>query len=517
MLTKSLRLLAFALALGSPLAAQSVHYTLRIDDPVQRVAVVTARFPTAGKDELLLFLPTWSPGFYRVESYARNVLELRAASADGVALAVEQPTEQRWRIGTRGAAEVVATYSLRCEQRSVTGNQIAPSFAVLCGPPTFIAEVGALARPHDVRVELPEGWREVATALRAHPDGAPRHYRAADYDVLVDAPLVLGAIETSAFEVDGARHEWAVFGSPGEFDHALLVKHLQPIATEICHSFGVVPFERYVFLAGFRGANGGLEHLDSTLVSLHPRQTADDAGLLSFLAHEYAHAFNVKRLRPVELGPFDYESPPRTANLWISEGLTTWIGDLAVVRSGAIGVDAWLAMVSHHIGALQSSPGRAKQTLAEASLGVWTTSTSGVGGDPEATISYYVKGPVVGFALEARLRTATEGAHGLDELLRRAYARYSGERGFTTEQFEALADEIAGADQSAFFERAIRSTAELDYSEALQWLGLRFASTSGDARARERWKLEIDPEATAAQAEHLRRLLLPTPKPSSKR
>jgi len=504
------RPLAVLLLLAAPLAAQQVTYRLRIADAAERTAAVTATFPSAGKDTLELFLPVWSPGFYRVENYHEQVLAFAAHDAAGKALAIDQPKANRWRITTGGATEVVASYSLRCTRGSVTGNQIAPGFAVFCGPATFVGEVGAPARPHTVHVELPDGWKDAVSGLPPATGGTAHSFLARDYDWLLDSPLVLGNVATTAFDVLGARHAWAEFGDKGEWDTALLVQKLQPVAAELCRTFGAVPFPRYVFLAGFRNANGGLEHLDSTLLSVSRRQQPGDPGFLSFVAHEYAHAFNVKRLRPVELGPFDYESPPNTPSLWISEGLTTWFGDLALARAAAIAPATWLGLVSGHVRSLQGAAGRKRQTLADASLAVWNGSVSGTGGDPRTTISYYTKGPVVGFVLEARLRVASGGAAGLDEVMRRAYAKY------TPAQFEAIAAEVAGSDQRAFFDRALRSCEELDYAEALAWFGLRFAAAADDAPRDQRWKLEVLPDASPEQQAHLQVLLAPTPMPRTK-
>lgn len=494
------------------LTAQEARYAVSIADVQAQVAEVRATFPAAGKEALELFLPVWSPGFYRVEKYHEQVLSFAAAGDGGQQLAYAHTADNRWRVDAAGTASVTVTYTLSCKRGSVTGNQITPDFAVLCGPATFVGEVDNLGREHRVAVTLPDGWRDCVTGL-PRAEGAANEFVARDYDWLVDSPFVLGAVDTRAFDVLGARHEWAAFGSCDGWDHDLLVKRLQPIAEELCSTFGVVPFTRYVFLAGFRNANGGLEHLDSTLLSVSRRQRPDDAGFLSFVAHEYAHAFNVKRLRPVELGPFDYEHPPSTPSLWISEGLTTWFGDLALVRAEAVDEATWLRLVSGHVRSLQNAAGRRRQTLEQASLSVWNGSISGTGGDPRTTISYYVKGPVVGLVLEARLRVATEGRHGLDEVMRRAYARYSGARGFTAEQFEAVAAEVAGAPQKEFFDRALRSTDELDYGEVLGWFGLRFRPVEEGAQRPDPWQLEAAPEASEAQREHLRALTSPTPRP----
>ncbi|HEY5440011.1 MAG TPA: hypothetical protein VIJ90_01890, partial [Gemmatimonadaceae bacterium] len=271
------------------------------------------------------------------------------------------------------------------------------------------------------------------------------------------------------------------------------------------HRFwGFLPFNKYVFLNVFRQGGGGLEHLNSTLLTSSPRSEGGGAlRWLEFVAHEYFHAENVKRLRPVELGPFDYEHPPATASLWLSEGVTTYYGDLLVARSGVGTPKDFFASLSNDLTSLQNSPGRLEQTLEQASLGIFSTGGSGVGGDRNSTVSYYVKGNVLGWVLDARIQRASNGTGSLDDLMRLAYKRYGGTVGFTPSQFVAVASEVAGTDLVPFFHKALQTTDELDYSEALDWFGLRFVASDDPKKA---WTLEDAPNATAAQKEHLRRL-----------
>jgi predicted metalloprotease with PDZ domain len=172
------------------------------------------------------------------------------------------------------------------------------------------------------------------------------------------------------------------------------------------------------------------------------------------------------------------------------------------MRSGVGSLDGFLAAMSSQIRSLQSSPGRLVQTLAQSSLEVWTDSNSGVGTDPETTVSYYVKGPVVGFLLDARIRRLTYDGKSLDDVMRLALARYGGERGFTPAEFEATVAEVAGTDLSDFFAAALRSIGELDYDEALDWYGLRFA-VADPTDADSAWTLEVRPDASAEQRQHL--------------
>ena len=388
-------------------------------------------------------------------------------------------------------------------------NWVAPDLVVLNGAASFLtfAEPDRRRRPHEVWLELPPGCQQSATALPPAPDGRPNHYRAADYDTLVDSPIVAGKLSIHEFEVEGSRHLLVDAGEAGQWDGDVAVRNLEKMVRETRRFWGFLPFRRYVFLNVFGRGAGGLEHKDSTLLTAGPRRPGRQPGSvrwLSFVSHEYFHAFNVKRLRPVELGPFDYESPPSTKSLWIAEGLTTYFGDLIITRAGLATPEEYLAMLSSHIGQLQNSRGRLVQSLEDASLDVWGSGTSGVGRDAATKLSYYVKGPVVGFLLDARIRRATGGRKGLDDVMRLAYRRYSGERGFTPEQFRATAEEVAGADLKEWFRKAIASTEELDYHEALDWFGLRFAPADDPAKG---WKLEVREDATEDQKGHFRALV----------
>jgi predicted metalloprotease with PDZ domain len=405
---------------------------------------------------------------------------------------------------------VVVSYRLSCQGRSVTTNWVGDDLAVFNGGAAFVTLDETSRRPHEVRLDLPAKWKRSVSALGAAPDGVPNHYRADDFGTLVDSPIVAGDPVVHEFEVDGSRHALVNLGEMGDWDGKRAARDLESIARENRRFWGPLPFKRYLFLNVFRPGGGGLEHKDCCLLTSGPPRagrTEPSLRWLEFASHEYFHAFNVKRLRPVELGPFDHENPPRTSGLWISEGLTNYYGELIVVRAGLGGRDDFLSSLSSHIGRLQNAPGRLVQTLERSSLDVWSGGTSGIGRDGATTVSYYEKGPVVGFLLDARIRRATGGERSLDDLMRLAYARYSGDRGFTPEQFRSAAGEVAGTDLKGWFRRALASTEELDYTEALDWFGLRFVPSEESSKA---WKLEVRADATDAQKGHLGDLLAPS-------
>ena len=511
------RALALAASIGCapisarPADAQTVEriaYTLRVPAPDDHTLEVAARIPTGGQDSVILMMPIWSPGFYRVEDYAGKIQAISATGPGGETLALRRwpASLNRWTVTTGGAAFITVTYRLLADGHSVTTDWVGPELGVVNGPATFITLADTVRRPYDVTLERPAAWARAATGLAPAPGGRPGQWEAPDYDDLVDEPIVAGDLSVHAFDVRGHTFELVDVGQPASWDGARAAADLSHIVAANDQVWHDLPFQRYVFLNVFRRGGGGLEHQNSTLLTAGDRATTPEGyrRWLAFVAHEYVHAFNVKRLRPVELGPFDYEREPHTAGLWEAEGVTTYLADLALARAALSTPEQFLADISGEIADLQSEPGRLVQTVAQSSLNVWTNSLSGINADA-STVSYYVKGAVLGFLLDATVRHASGGRRSLDDMMRVAYQRFGGARGFTAEQFRAAAGEAAGTDLSAWFRRAVTSTEELDYEEALDWFGLRFADPTASGRAR--WTLEVRPDASQAQRAHLHALL----------
>jgi predicted metalloprotease with PDZ domain len=203
---------------------------------------------------------------------------------------------------------------------------------------------------------------------------------------------------------------------------------------------------------------------------------------LTTVSHEIFHLWNGKRLRPVELGPFDYEREALTRSLWVVEGLTDYYGDLLTHRAGLTTEDEFLASLSSSIADLQTTPGRQIQSVELASYDAWIRYYRPDENSPNVSISYYVKGQILGFILDAHIRRLTNGARSLDDVMRMAYARYSGERGFTPEQFREVAEKVSGAPLADFWSRWVKGTDELQYTETLATFGLRFLPGASGGR-----------------------------------
>jgi predicted metalloprotease with PDZ domain len=454
----------------------AISHRVSFADARNHYVDVESSFPAAGA-ELELFMPVWTPGSYLVREFSRNLESVSAVDPAGASLRIAKTRKNRWRIATGGADRTVVRYRVYAAEMSVRTNWVSDDMGFLNGAATFLAPVGDLARPHEVSLALPPGWRDSITALPAHPSGQPHRYLAPSYDALVDSPILLGNPVVRSFDVGGVRHRLAQAGDTGLLDADRAAGDVARVVEAQRAFWGGLPYRAYDFLSvHVDGASGGLEHLDSTLLLSSPwamSRRLDYARWLGLVSHELFHAWNVKRLRPVELGPFDYENEVYTPSLWLAEGVTSYYGNLLLARAGLIDRDEYLASLSGEIRSVETGPGRAVQPLALSSFDTWIKFYRPDENSNNASVDYYDKGAVVGFLLDAEIRRATEGQRSLDDVMRLAYGRYAGERGYRAEDVRRAAEEVAGRELGGFWRDFIDGVAPLDYGAALDYYGLR--------------------------------------------
>ena len=466
----------------------SIAYTLKFESAahhyVDIAAIITA--PSAGDVDLMMAV--WTPGSYMLREYARHVENVRATDAHGNALPVHKVKKNRWRVerDATGAGDVHINYRLYGREMTVRTNWIERDFAVLNGAPTFITCPQQQLQPHTVRVVLPATWKRTLTGLPAAEDGAGHTFVANNFDTLVDSPWLLGTPQVYEFDVDGKRHILACEGEGGAWDGNRARDDVQKIVQQNVAMWGSLPYDRYVFMNLLTDGKGGLEHKNSTVMMAsrwNLRNRNDYLAWLGLVSHEFFHVWNIKRLRPKVLGPFDYEAEAHTPSLWIAEGLTAYYDDLNVCRAGLATAREYLELFSKSILQLQVTPGRLVQSLGEASFDAWIKFYRRDENTDNSGVSYYMKGTIVGFLLDAQIRRATVGRASLDDVMRLAYSRYSGEQGYTEAQFRELCSQVAGVSLDAWLQHAVDSTEELDYTPALSWFGLAFSASSPSPQA----------------------------------
>nr|WP_320131352.1 PDZ domain-containing protein [uncultured Holophaga sp.] len=427
----------------------------------------------------VLALPAWTPGSYLVRDYARLLDRVCLQDERGQTLTVTKLDKQRWQLpATAGPA--ILSYRLFCNDLTVRTNHADAHHASLQGAATFLHPEGVDC-PVAVSFEgWPTGWKVVTSLPRRQ--GA---YWAADHDALVDNPFELGTFSLHNWKCGDTRFELAITGQHGGHEKRIL-EGTQRIA-EVCGElFGGFPFKRYVFLLTFcPGQRGGLEHRDSTALLADPHALSSEEGyhdLFTLIAHEFFHAWNVKRLRASELGPFDYARENPTRLLWFHEGFTSLLQYTLVTRAGLV---PW-SWVERKLSALwndcSTRAGRLEQSLEDSSFDAWIRLYKPNEWSPNSSVSYYEKGALVAWQMEAEIRQTSKGKQGLDELFRLLWTRI-GDGPLTDGDLREAYRELSGKDPAPFWEAWISGVEELDASTITRVFGLQFQPREPQGRA----------------------------------
>jgi predicted metalloprotease with PDZ domain len=310
----------------------------------------------------------------------------------------------------------------------------------------------------------------------------------ANFDVLYDSPFLVSRHTVIGFQVRGIEHRFVIDGT-GNFDAEQLRADIPKIIEASAALFGDLPYENYTFmLMTHPTARGGLEHLNSTALiwrrfDFRPAVRYKD--FLSLVAHEFFHLWNVKRIRPDALGPFDYTAENYTRLLWVAEGFTSYYENLLLRRAGILTDREYLDTLAPTIATIQRTPGRLALSVEEASFDAWIKYYRQDENSINNQVSYYDKGALIGMLLDLEIRRRTAGARSLDDVMRLLYTDFAKrERNYTPEDFQRTAERIAGASLDAFFSKYVRGTAELPYDELFTAFGLTLDRTGGRAAPR---------------------------------
>ncbi|MEL7335726.1 MAG: PDZ domain-containing protein, partial [Planctomycetota bacterium] len=330
--------------------------------------------------------------------------------------------------------------------------------------------------------KMPQDWHRSACSLPA--DDAPHSYRAANYDELVDSPIVAGAIHVHPFQVGDVPLQLVNVGAAEYWDGDAAARDLKKIVQQQSEIFGSLPYDRYLFLNVINESRGGLEHDNNCLMmtsrySFRDKKKYED--WLSLASHEHFHAWNIRRLRPTELKRYDYENEVYTDNLWVAEGITSYFEDLVLARAGLISGEKFLQRISKSIQRVEYANGHHVQSLRDASYDTWIKFYRPDENSANTRVSYYAKGAIVAMLLDAKIRQDSNGQRSLNDLMRQLFETYT-DRGYTQQDVRRLAGELAGTDLSQWFASAVDTTDDLRYQPMLQQWGLQFVNESTAAK-----------------------------------
>ncbi len=460
----------------------------RISVPSPHSHIVNVEMTIRGTDEdgfVDIAMPVWTPGSYLVREYSRFVRNVRATNSEGDRRAVTKQDKARWRVDTLTSREVTVTYEVYAHDLNPRFNHVEGDHAFLHGPALFMYPVERLSDEIEVIVEVPDGWKVWSGLSRK--EGQTPFFEATDFDELFDCPILAGDLTEFEFEACGVPHRYVVWGGDLPEPERLAEDTASIIEASAGIFGGEVPYDRFLFMTFLtQGSYGGLEHRNSTVL-VYPRHELrnpaatdgfddDYLNFLSLVSHEHFHVWNVKRIRPERLGPFDYQNENYTRDLWTVEGVTSYYQWISILRAGLIDEAKFLETFGKMIGRLQNdSPGRRSASLLDASFDAWIKAYQPHPNNRNADVSYYLKGALAAFVLDAVIRVDTSGAQSLDDVMRHLWFQYSKERGYPEGGYQAIAEEVTGTDLSEFFDVFVRSTNEPDWNDWLENFGLHLA------------------------------------------
>ncbi|MCA1633258.1 MAG: PDZ domain-containing protein [Acidobacteria bacterium] len=452
-----------------------ISYELGMSRPTTRLYEVTMTVANLTGPQLQLQFPVWVPGAYRVVDSARNVQEFRAATTGGQPLPAFKTLTNEWTIETRGNSAVRVTYKVFANEIGVVGMHLDDTHAYFNGSLLFPYVVGAKERPVTLTLTKPPRWTTVSTGLDPLP-GKPNTFAAPDYDTFADAPFEIGNHSVQTFYYKGARFEIAIYGNHNYDPEQFRREHEALVRSQVDMMGGAAPFNRYVFIYHMLpDGRGGLEHLNSTVINRRKWAGNTEEGwdsLRGVASHEFFHLWNVKRLRPGVLGPFDYTRQVPTRDLYVSEGMTSYYGDLHILRSGIWKPERYLKAIAEQVKTLQNLPARRILTVEESSINTWFTHDDAAAAN--ANFSYYNKGELLGVLLDLEIRQRTKNARTLDDVFRYLNENFGlPKAGWPVGGFQQAVETVAGSEFDEFFTRYVSGTEELPYERALGYAGLR--------------------------------------------
>jgi predicted metalloprotease with PDZ domain len=456
--------------------AGNISYEVSMPEPHTHYYHVKMTVADYEKDYFDIQMPVWSPGSYLVREFAKSVENLNSTSASK-AVKSEKINKNTWRIYAEKSKNVVINYRVYAFELSVRTSFVDASHAYFNGTSMFMFIDELKNTPHNLTIIPFKDWKKVSTSLTKTSKTA-FEYQAPDYDILVDSPVEIGNQETFDFTAAGVVHHVAMYGK-GNYNIDTLKVDMAKIVEACTDVFGENPNQEYTFIIhNLTKGSGGLEHLSSTTLQVN-RWTYTGAaykGFLSLVAHEYFHLWNVKRVRPITLGPFDYNNENYTTLLWVMEGFTSYYDELLLYRAGVYTEKEIIRKLQGSVSNIENQPGNKIQPVAHSSFDAWIKAYRSNENSYNTTISYYSKGSVVANMLDLMIINNSKGKKNLDNVMQHLYREFYQKqgRGFTKEEMKATLEEVSGLNLDEFYKNFINGTETFDYKTIFGYAGLTF-------------------------------------------
>jgi predicted metalloprotease with PDZ domain len=454
-----------------------VNYILEMREPESGFFHVTMNIDSVSEDITMITLPAWTPGSYSIRDYARNVRLKKANTPENETIEIHRKDKSTWKLINGNHKTFTVSYEVYAGEFSVRGSHLDSTHGYLNGTNVFMYVEGYKDQSVELLIKPFEDWK-ISTGMEKIGENK---FRATNYDIFADCPIEIGKHRSLFFTVDGKEHEIALYGRGNEKEEDL-TRDFKKIVETSREIFGSLPYKRYVFILHLTdNGNGGLEHLNSNTIDYNRFTFAEKEEyhkFLSVVSHEFFHAWNVKRIRPLELGPFNYKEENYTTLLWVSEGVTNFYAMIILLRSGIITREEYFKHVASMIKSYESTPGTIYESAADSSFDAWIKLYRDSPNNLNSYVSYYLKGEILGFMISLRICEYTKGQKSLDNVMRHMMEKYNKDgKGFTERDILSILSEVSSLDFTPFFEKHVRGTEYIDFVEELKRLSLDLQKT----------------------------------------
>ena len=450
----------------------TVRFIVDLSEAHSGILKVHMEFPSSGKEEIVM--PVWAPGSYLVRDFSRHVSNLTSSGK------ILQLSKNRWSVISKGQTAIV-DYEVYCDELTVETSYSDKSFVLINGTSLFFYPEGKKDCEYEVKFRNHGKWK-IATGLY-EKKGA---YSAEDYDHLVDCPFLIGEIQLMEFTVMNKKHRIAWQGRMNR-DKSVITEDFKKIVEAEGRMFGKLPYDSYTFLIVTVPDEfyGGLEHKNSTTILCPDYKLLDDYDykvFLSTVSHEFFHTWNVKRIRPKELGPFDYTKEVYTNLLWLSEGFTSYYEWVILWRAGIVKEDEYMEHISRMIDYYNLQPGHTLPADS-ASFNTWIKLYKPDGNSFNSYISYYLKGELIAFALNSEIIKATGGEKSLDDAFRGLFASFNKNgKGIEKKDLIEQVKNLIGDDAEKMVHKLTETSNEIKFDQYLKDMGYRVSHKFADKK-----------------------------------
>ncbi len=447
-----------------------VNYLLEIDNPQTHQVKLRVHISQNSLNEIELFLPSWSPGSYLMREYSKHLSKFKILDSKGSFIGYEKIKKGAW-VLKNAPSEFYVEYLIYCHELTVRTSHVDNSHAFLHLPCLLIGVSNQEILSPQIELRFPALWSKVITGLEDISTNREVFlYSAANYDDLLDCPIEIGCHESDGFKVRGKDHHLAFYGTT--WPHSQNLKSdMKKIVETVADYMIDIPYEHYSFITHFApNLYGGLEHKNSTVLAFDGRKLNNRKDYIKWLTlttHEYFHTWNIKRIRPVELGPFDYQNENYTSMLWLAEGLTSFMDNYLTLKTGLISEKEYWELIKDDLNLYLSIPGRKYDSLEASSFDAWIKLYRPHENSRNATISYYLKGGLVFLVLHSRLIEIGKSMKDLTDALWNHYKQRP-EQGISKTEFMGLVREISNEEIALEFEKMIETTEEIDFTGILK-------------------------------------------------